>query len=215
MIKAVIFDFDGVIADTEPLLCRAEAIMLSRRGKRITQKYRQEVLGTTTDQTVRIFKKFFALKEPISLLKKERTQTCWALYRREGISPVPGAPGLIRQLKGKYKLAIATSARRDWPVNFLKKSRLINIFKTIVTVEDIKRHKPYPDVYLRAAQKLKVNPEDCLAIEDTRLGVLAAKKAGMKCIVLKQSYARRKDLTKADKIVNNLSNINNKLIKSL
>lgn len=215
MIKAVIFDFDGVIVDTEPLLSRSENIMLLRRGKRIVRSYRQKVLGTTVDQTVKTFKSFFHLKEPVSLLKKERTQTCWDLYRREGISPVPGASVLVHRLKGRYKLAIATSARRPWPIYFLKQSGLIRIFKTIVTAEDIKRHKPYPDVYLKASQKLNVRPEDCLAIEDTGLGILAAKRAGMKCIAIKQGYTRLRDLAKADRIVKSLLSINNKLIKSL
>jgi HAD superfamily hydrolase (TIGR01509 family) len=101
------------------------------------------------------------------------------------VKPVSGALELIRELRSKgLKMAIGTSSQRELAHLFLSELGLKKMFKVIVTLDDVKNGKPDPEIFLLAAEKLQVAPEECVVIEDGRSGMQAAKAAEMKCVGL-------------------------------
>lgn len=112
-------------------------------------------------------------------------------------------------------LALTTSSGRTGTSHILKKAGLLNTFDVIVTSEDYTNRKPSPESYLTTAKKLHYNPVNCVAIEDSRVGVEAAKNAGMKCIALPNEYTKHQDFSKADLVVYSADNINIELLNNL
>ena len=115
----------------------------------------------------------------------------------------------IHLLSPKYKIGLVSSHERKYSKEQLKNAGIINQFDCIVSGEDdVNNNKPAPDVYLFAAKKLDSNPKECVAFEDTNAGVLAAKRAGMKCVAYRHpKHGQWQDLTKADIIIDNFSKL--------
>ena len=141
-------------------------------------------------------------------------------YYREMIvdklRPLPGSIELIESLNyNKFKLAIGSSGPPENVELLLKSLNIKQYFNIIITAADVKRSKPEPDVFLYAAKKLDISPQNCLVIEDAPAGILAAKKAGMKVIALTTTH-KEEQLLGADKITKDLTNITlNNIIKLL
>ena len=128
-------------------------------------------------------------------------------------------PGLIELLalfkKNLISMAVASSAPLNQITFILKNLSITDYFQTFVSVEDVKRGKPYPDVFLEAAKQLKVDPKYCLVLEDAESGVKAVKAAGMKVIAVQNNYTANQDHSKADKVVNSLKSVTIEMINSL
>ncbi|MFH1544838.1 MAG: HAD family phosphatase, partial [archaeon] len=134
----------------------------------------------------------------------------------EEVKPIKGSIELLKELKGKgMKTALATSSRKKVADFILKKFNLEKEFNAVVNGEDVIHSKPHPEPFLLAAKKMKVNPEECLVIEDSEKGVIGAKKAGMKCIGLKDEKSGRQDLSKADLVTGDLRKLSHEKIKQL
>ncbi|MBU0504609.1 HAD-IA family hydrolase, partial [bacterium] len=133
------------------------------------------------------------------------------------LEPMPGFEPFILQMQNcHYKLALATSGTREYVNLFIEKYSLHDIFSVIVTGNDVSQGKPHPDVYLRAAEKLKALPEECLVLEDATHGVVAAKDAGMICVAIRNPFVKNPlDLSLADCIVNSLSEITEEFIRRI
>jgi len=115
---------------------------------------------------------------------------------------------ILSNLYGKYKLAVCSSTEKDFIILILTNLNVIKYFDIITGGFDVERNKPFPDVYLETAKRLKLDSKDCLAIEDSENGVIAAKEAGMNCIAVPNDYTKLHDLSKADIVLNGLSEIN-------
>ena len=102
---------------------------------------------------------------------------------------------------------MTTSSDRKSTVHLLDKAGLTTVFDVIVTFEDYGKRKPHPESYVLTAQKLNVNPEDCIAIEDSSVGVEAAKRAGMKCIAIPHGHTQKQDFRQADLVVDSADKI--------
>jgi len=126
----------------------------------------------------------------------------------------PGVVELIHTLHKKYTLALTTSSTCAEVETVINKLQIGKLFKTIVTAEDVKHGKPNPEPYLLTADKLDVNFEDCLVIEDSENGIRSAKSAGMKCVAITNTENRH-NLQLADRIVVNYSEINETFIQNL
>ena len=201
MITAVIFDMDGVIVDSEPIHIEAEKQTLLKYGVKITTEELRTYTGTTAEfefnDLIRKYKlnttakTLFDVKEDIMFrLLEERTE------------PTIGVIDLIKNLKQQgFKLGIATSGHRKLAQYYLNKLGIASFFDTVVCAEDITRSKPDPEIFLKAAQRLGVEPAKCIVIEDAKLGIEAAVKAGMKCIGYSNPNSGNQDLSKADWLV--------------
>jgi len=117
--------------------------------------------------------------------------------------------------KKKIPLALTTSSKIESTMQVLQRAGLENTFEVIVTYEDYQRRKPDPESYLLTAKKLNLQPKDCVVIEDSYVGLCAAKSAGMKCIVIPNKYTKDQDFSKADLIVETADKIDIDLLKKM
>ena len=132
------------------------------------------------------------------------------------INAISGIPELLISLKhNNIKTAIGSSSPKELIITVIEKFQLGKYFDCIVSGDEVKEGKPKPDIYLEVSKRIGVNPEECIVIEDSRNGVLAAKNAGMKCFGFRNVNSGNQDLSKADIIVDSIRNIDIEIIKVL
>ncbi len=208
MIKAVIFDHDGVIADTEPLHYLADNIVLSRFGLSVSPEQNDELVGVPTRKSWELFREMFKLQESVGWLVQEKTGVVLGLIEKQGVKPSEGLLQLLEGLKGNnYRLAIASGQYRKIIDAVIAKLGISSYFDAIVSCEDTAKEKPDPDIFLIAAKMLQVRPGECLVIEDSKTGIAAAKAAGMKCVALQTPSTASHDVSMADKVISSLKEL--------
>lgn len=208
MIKAIIFDAEGVIIDTEPMWDRAQAEFLRRRGLPYDRKEIKHLLsGRSQAEAVELIKAKYGLPGDAQALANERRE----LVRRqleEHVEFIPGFRDFIRRIQPEYRTAVATAMPEDLLAIVEARLGLSKLFAghvySLVAVGY--RSKPNPDIFLHAANRLGVPPENCVVIEDAPHGVEAARRAGMKSIGLTTTYDRP-TLSHADVVVDSFAQI--------
>src|SRR5437667_1481491 len=180
MLSAVIFDLDGVLADSEPWWNQIDAKLLAEHGATYRGEYHQNVLGVSYRLAVEFYKKAFGLCMPTEEIVRRRGEIAMEFFaNRVGLFPhVQEVLQELRQMK--LHLAVATSTVGASALPFLDRHQLTGFFEVIVTGEEVERGKPAPDIYLRAADKLGIPADACLVVEDALPGVAAAKAANMR-----------------------------------
>ena len=179
-LRAVIFDLDGVLADSEPWWNEIDAKLLSEYGLIYRGEYHREVLGVSYRLAVEFYKKALGLSASVEELMRRRGEIATEFFAdRVGLFPSARATlGELRQLK--VQLAVGTSSVSASARPFLDRHGLTPFFDVIVTGDEIERGKPDPDIYLRAAKKLSIGADACLVIEDALSGITAGKAARMR-----------------------------------
>ncbi len=215
MIEAVVFDMDGVISDTLPIHTGAESKVLLRYGISISPlEIIQEFNGVPDRVTFETLFKRFNRKLDLQQVQEEK----WELFQKlakDGIPAIPGSLEFIDTLLvNKFLLGLASSAPRRIINLVIENLGIKGKFQTMVCTEEVKYGKPAPDIFLLAAKQLKVDPHNCVVIEDAVSGIQAARAAGMKCIAITTSH-RRVELKDADQIIDNFSELTVEGIKSL
>jgi len=200
MFKAIIFDRDGVIIDSEPINLSSAIKAFKKQGIEITDEEKKIIIGTHPVD----YKDIFVKKYDFDFTEYRKYKR--ALYLK-GQKTAPLNKDIIKLIKKlhqqKVPLALVTSSSRNGTLDILQRAGIEKLFKTIVTFEDCENRKPAPDCYLLAAEKLDVKPSECLVFEDTQIGLEAAKQAGMTCYVIPGKITKEQDFSKADKIINN------------
>lgn len=219
MIKAVIFDMDGVIIDSEPIHKVVEESVFEKIGANVSKEEHNSYVGMTSKGMWSEIKekheliKDFTIEELIEMEVKSYIEH---ILSYEDIEPINGVVGLIDELyKKDIKLALASSAVRKSVDTVVEMFELGKYFKTSVSGDEVKDGKPAPDIFLKAAKALKVDPKNCVVFEDSKNGVHAAKKAGMKCIGFKNMNSGDQDLSFADTIISSYSEISYKKLYNL
>jgi HAD superfamily hydrolase (TIGR01509 family) len=186
--KAVIFDMDGVIVDSEPRHERAflEVVRELGYGDNLGLRF-ADYVGWPDQE---LWGDFVARHKPAQSLEElqaRKRQRVVEIIRRE--QPLfKGLPGLIARLAGRYALALASGSERAVVEEVLRLDNLGRFFSVVVSGSDIKHGKPAPDIFLRAAELLKVGPEECWVIEDSKPGVAAGLAAGMQVIAITNTH---------------------------
>jgi len=177
---AVIFDLDGVLADSEPWWNRIDTKLLAEYGVRYRGEYHRNVLGVSYRLAVDFYKNAFHIRASVEELMRRRGEIATDFFaNRVGLFPF--AKTTLEQLRGmKLHLAVATSSVSASARPFLERTRTESFFDVILTGDEVQRGKPDPDIYLLTAKKLGMAPEACLVIEDALAGVGAAKAANMR-----------------------------------
>ena len=214
-IKAVIFDLDGLLIDTEPYWTWADNKILGREGYSLTPDLIQKRLGRGATGALEIYHKKFPFKYSFKDFIIERRQMAFKLMDKK-IPVMVGAKEILKKCFDRgLKLGIATSGphRQRMPkiLQALDASDYISVF---VTGNEVQAQKPLPDIFLLTSKKLGVKPGNCLVLEDAPAGIQAAKAAGMKAFGVNKDNDTRKALKNsgADEVFTSLSEIDiNKL----
>jgi HAD superfamily hydrolase (TIGR01509 family) len=176
---AVIFDLDGVLADSEPRWNQIDANLLAEYGVTYRGEYHRNVLGVSYRLAVEFYKNAFHLSAPVEELMRRRGQIATQFFANR-VGLFPSAKTTLEKLRQmKLRLAVATSSVSASARPFLERTGIRSSFEVIVTGDEIQRGKPYPDIYLCTAEKLGVPADACLVVEDALSGVAAAKAANM------------------------------------
>lgn len=179
-IQAVIFDLDGVLADSEPWWNQIDAKLLAEHGVTYRGEYHRDVLGVNYQLAVEFYKKTFHLSVPTDAMMRRRGEIATGFFANR-VDLFPSTKSVLEQLqKLNLRLALATSSVSASARPFLDRHNLTSFFEVIVTGDEVPRGKPHPDIYLHAAEKLGVAPATCLVIEDSLSGIAAAKAANMR-----------------------------------
>jgi len=199
VIKALVFDFDGLIVDTEVPIFRAWQRIYREHGQELPLARWLTIIGTASgpfDPVIDLAKKTGAKLDGPELKALE------VLYYQEATALQQLLPGVVdylvtaRQLG--LKTAVASSSTRTWVMDHLNRFGIGEHFDAIVCREDVKRTKPDPDLYLTALQRLGARPDEAIAFEDSSNGIHAAKAAGLFCVVVPNLLTVDLDLTEAD-----------------
>lgn len=217
MIKAVIFDMDGLIVDTETIHSNAAEGILKIYGKepQYLPNGLLHIIGDSGDRENNRFINLYELPIDAAQLRKQRRAIFEELIE-DKLTPLPGFMHLLKTLHQEhFKLALASNRFEKHIHMILDNLEVTKYFDVIVGPSDDRRHKPHPDIYLHTVRELGVKPDECIVLEDSEIGILAAKAAHMKVIAIPNQYTAEQDLTKADIILDSLDKVNIDLMKAI
>ncbi|MDO4169547.1 MAG: HAD-IA family hydrolase [Lachnospiraceae bacterium] len=216
MLKAIIFDMDGVIADTEPGYKIATDEFLREQGIITADDYQDQFIGITNEAMwttiINDFQLPFTIDECVDAINQKR-----ALMEKEnGLHPLPNILGLIRRFHdANLHLAIASSSPMSEIDRIVDLFAIRQYFSAFITGTECENSKPDPEVFFRAAKALQVKPEECLVIEDSNNGLLAAKRAGMKAIGFANPLFGNQDLSTATIVVSSFTDVTTEMCYQL
>ncbi len=187
---AVIFDMDGVLADTEPTHLASTRTLLERHGVSLDAAFYARCMGMAEQPFFELLVRHFGLSADPALLARERLALSLVALAEAPLLPTEGALECLLALRlDGFRLALASSASREQVALVVERLGLGSLLDAQVCAQDVARAKPAPDIFLEAARRLGVSPEDCLVVEDAVLGVAAARAAGMNAVALLSSGA--------------------------
>lgn len=210
--KAIFWDNDGVLVDTERLYFRANRDALARLGTDLTpNQFREHWLNDSQGLN------FFASRDSWSSEKLESLRTWrndrYAELLKSGDLVMPGIPEILGSISEGILQGIVTSSRRDHFNLIHSRTNLLPFFSFIIAEGDYKNSKPEPDPYLAALKSVSLSPEECLVIEDSERGLRAATAAGLKCAVLLNELNTGSDLKAAEILLTDMNDLRNYLEK--
>jgi len=204
--KAVIWDMDGIIADTGPYHLKGWQTVFRKRGANYTEEDYRRNTGKRNDSIIRNILGEKTAQNEITTITREKGEVFRQLVS-QNIRPFPGVIKLITSLKEHgFKIAIASSAPIENIQLITQNLKIDNYFDAIVSGWEVTKGKPDPQIFLLAAEKLGVETEDCIVIEDAIVGVSASKRAGICCIAVTNTN-QKEALRDADFIVDTLEEI--------
>lgn len=203
--RAVVFDMDGLLLDTEGLWQKAEARLLANYGHEFTDADAIASIGRGFEEVIADYTARAGLppdREPdlrAELLDLTRAQFV------SGVAFRPGGRELVHRLRGRVPIALASNTPRTLVDVAVDAAALTGVFDVVITAEDVEHAKPAPDIYLAACRALGVEPGDALALEDSPVGVRAALRAGLTVIAVPLSAAI--DVSAADEVLDSLERL--------
>ena len=217
MVRAIVFDFDGVLADSEPLHLRAYQAIFAPLGVTLdSSDYYTRYLGFDDESALRAMARDHGLGLDDRTLRELLDAKTTILDRLLGEGDVlyPGAAECVARLAHTFPLGIASGALKHEIEAILRGNGLDGHFRFIVAAGDTPSSKPAPDPYRRAAELHGREPSACLAIEDSRWGIESAKGAGMKCVGITNTYPAN-ELKAADAVIGSLEEFTEEFIRRL
>lgn len=213
MIEAVIFDMDGVLIDSEPLHFEVDEMVLKHLQIDNGKHYLERFVGYTNPAMWKIIKEEYQLEQSIEGLIELQMRIKLDYLEKSNYVAIDGVLELLNKIQAKkIPLAIASSSPRIFIEAVIDKIQIARYFTTWISGEEVPESKPAPDVFLGAAAMLNVQPENCIVIEDSKSGTIAAKSAGMKCIGFQNPNSGNQDLSEADFIFDSFTELHKRLL---
>jgi HAD superfamily hydrolase (TIGR01509 family) len=211
MFEAVIFDWDGTLADTRRAVVASFQKALREMHVQISDEFIARLIGIGSAETFREILRQAKVPFDEKLIENLVKQKINAeIEMSNGVRLFEGSLELLQSLQGKIKMGLASMNNRDVIDHMIKVMKIRGFFDAVLTVEDVTNPKPDPEIFLRCARKLKSSPDKCVVVEDSIFGVKAAKTARMRCIAVLTGVYSREELQEAkpDLIVNSLKEKN-------
>ena len=202
-IDAVIFDLDGVLADTEIVWFEGVRDVLA--PAEFSWEQNQKLIGASIEATMEWMKAAYGRSEPLEELTRLTDQAVNEALKRTPLTAMPGATALIEELRARgVPVAVASQSSPWWVEHTLTRIGVLPALQFFVTASEVARPKPAPDIYLHAAERIGVAPERCLAIEDSAHGVEAAHAAGFTAVQVRHGVAPAPPQQRAHAIIEGL-----------
>lgn len=213
MIQAILFDLDGLLIDSESLHFAAWRRTLGDIGFDLTEEnYLRH--WTRAGMGIADFCRINKLTPNADSLRAQKA-ILYTEFVKTQLQLMPGARECLDRVRGKKRLALATAGYREAVDPALQHFQLRQFFEVIVTRNEVKRYKPAPDVFLRAAELLNVPPANCLVLEDAEKGVIAAHAAGMACIAVPTRHTLDNDFSLARCVISSLDELTPALLDGM
>lgn len=215
MLKAIIFDMDGIIIDSEPVHKQIDIHIMKELNIDLPESYHETFVGSTDEHFMQCLKEKFHLTQAVEELVFEKRKLMKEWTKKIPYPTVPFVIPFIKELYGKIPLAVASSAQQERIQEVLENLELSEYFQSTASGSEVLKTKPAPDIFLLAATRLKVLPSECLVFEDSSVGTQAAKAADMVCIALNNPHSGKQDLSVADIIINTFQSIHYELLYAI
>jgi len=194
-IKAVIFDWDGTLADTRKAVVQSFQTVLTKAGYKVTKDVIERLMGVGTKKTILEAFRECNIRinvETLNNLSKEKIRIQAELTNL--VQVFEGVTELLDALKTKTKLAVATMSGKQVIDKTLSEKNLESYFETVISADDVNNPKPNPEIFLKTVEKLGILPQECVVVEDSIFGVKAAKDAEIKCIAVSSGVYSKQEL---------------------
>ena len=202
--KAVAFDMDGLMFNTEDVYWKAASALLGKRGHEYTPELCATVMGRTPQFCFELFKERFDYPETWQELQNE-SEDLFLEYLKDGYDMMPGLPVILNLLESRHiPKGVCTSSACRVVREVLRKDDVVKRFQFILTAEDIINGKPHPEIYQKAIQKFRVAPQEMLVLEDSVAGCRSARAAGAFCVAVRAEHNQEADFDAAHLVVNSL-----------
>lgn len=210
--RAIVFDMDGLMIDSETVYWAVGRELAREFGKEVSDQTLGKMMGRSPIKSVEIYAQDLGLSQsPRELLAMREARVKQALER--GVEPMPGLFDVLDRFKRRHKLAIATSAPMELVEVVARKLDLRRYFDAIQTSDDVTHGKPDPEIYLKAMGRLGVAPADCAVLEDSSNGALAGKRSGAYTVAVPSQYTRDQDFSFVDYVARDLRDAARHLIE--
>lgn len=213
MIKAIFWDNDGVLVDTEILYYRACKETFSEIGIDLSEELYVEYFLKRSSGTWHLAEQKGYTNDEIIKLREKRNLIYGSLLKSTA-KVIDGAEDTLKKLYGKFVMGIVTSSRKDHFQIIHKYLGLLKYFDFILTVEDYRESKPAPDPYLKAIELTGLSKDECVVVEDSERGLRAAVQAGLKCYVIPTGLTKHSNFSGAEKILNSIKEVPGLLLNS-
>ncbi|GGO77866.1 haloacid dehalogenase [Marinobacterium nitratireducens] len=204
-LHAILFDHDGTLVDSEATHLQLWRQVVAPFGVEIRERdYWEQMLGVPVERNAADLIRIYGIDAGATELVQAKLEANERFLRDSCFPAMPGASRILQSLAGQVRLGLVSGSQRNCVEASLRGHGWQTLFEQVVTGDDVSRNKPRPDGYLKALEQMRLEASDCLAVEDTEVGVRAARAAGLQVIAIRSPLAGSHDFSAASAVVDSL-----------